>query len=630
MSVKLRVLFFVLLVAPAVYAQAPFTIVSGASYQSTIAPDSLASIFGTNLAQATASATLDANGQLPTELAATRVEVDGKAAALIYVSPSQINFVVPGDLASGTINVIIRSTNGGATRGSTVAVAQAAPGIFSSDASGRGPGAILNAINFRPAPFLTVTGDTRTRLAVYSTGVRHAKKVTAQAVDIQGNRFDLVVEFSGAAPGFFGLDQVNVVLPPDLDGAGVVSLTLTADDTVSNTVTFEMASLSPGALQLAGVTLTPSTVIGGQTMTATVFLNGLARFGGFPVTLRSTNLAAVVPALVTIPEGKASAQVTVTTTSVITPQTGSLIAQAQGVSFTADFVIDVANQTQLSSVTVAPSSVLGGRNLSGAIVLTAPAPAPGLSVAIASDSDTVRPPATVTVPAGQTGATFTIPTSPVTSVVNAKITATLRAVTASASVQLLPPMSLSLDLAATVGGGMVNGTVLLGEPAPVGGALILLSTSNATLAQVPVSVLIPAGQSTGTFTVTTLTVTVSGTVIITANYLGITQTANLTVTTLPAPVLSGLTTSPTQIIGGTTAQGLITLAAPAGPGGERVNLQTSLFLVAQVPGFVSVPQGFTTANFTIQTNPVINTQAVVITAILGGVSKSTVLTITAR
>src|SRR5262245_350510 len=289
MNVKPRYLLLILLLARAVSAQSSITVVSGASYQSTIAPDSLATVFGTNLAQSTASASLDANGQLPTELAATRVEVDGKAASLIYVSSTQINFVVPGDLSSGTSTVIVRSTGSGATTGGSVTIAQSAPGIFSSDASGRGPGAILNGINFQPAPFLTATGDVRTRLAVYSTGVRHAKTVTAQAVDIGGNRFDLAVEFSGAAPGFFGLDQVNVVLLPDLDGAGVVSLTLTADGTASNTVTFEMASLPAAALQLTGIVLNPAAVVGGQTMTATVLLNGLARFGGFPVALRSTN-----------------------------------------------------------------------------------------------------------------------------------------------------------------------------------------------------------------------------------------------------------------------------------------------------------------------------------------------------
>ena len=81
---------------------AEFLVVNAASYGNAIAPDSLATIFGSNLAPATASATLDANGQLPTELASIRVEFNGVAAPLFYVSPGQINLVVPGGLTPGT------------------------------------------------------------------------------------------------------------------------------------------------------------------------------------------------------------------------------------------------------------------------------------------------------------------------------------------------------------------------------------------------------------------------------------------------------------------------------------------------------------------------------------------------
>jgi len=95
--------------------------------------------------------------------------------------------------------------------------------------------------------------DQRTRLAVYATGLRYAgnsshdpsivnvaANVGANARDAAGNSYNLTVEYAGPAPGYFGLDQVNVVLPPDLDGAGVVSLSLTAEDNTSNVVTFLM------------------------------------------------------------------------------------------------------------------------------------------------------------------------------------------------------------------------------------------------------------------------------------------------------------------------------------------------------------------------------------------------------
>ena len=94
--------------------------------------------------------------------------------------------------------------------------------------------------------------DLRTRLAIYCTGVRYAgnptqdpsvtnvaANVTAQGMDTAGNQYSFTVEYAGASdPSFPGLDQVNIVLPAQLDGAGVVSLALTAENTTSNAVTF--------------------------------------------------------------------------------------------------------------------------------------------------------------------------------------------------------------------------------------------------------------------------------------------------------------------------------------------------------------------------------------------------------
>jgi hypothetical protein len=70
--------------------------------------------------------------------------------------------------------------------------------------------------------------------------------VTAQAQDTAGT-YSLTVEYAGAAPGFFGLDQVNLVLPPDLDRAGTVSLSLAADGSAANVVTFQMNAMAQSA-----------------------------------------------------------------------------------------------------------------------------------------------------------------------------------------------------------------------------------------------------------------------------------------------------------------------------------------------------------------------------------------------
>jgi len=239
----------------------------------------------------------------------------------------------------------------------------------------------------------------------------------------------------------------------------------------------------------------------------------------------------------------------------------------------------------------------------------------------------VRPPATVNVPFNQSSATFTIGTAAVTTEVNATITATLGRTASTAKLKLLPPMTLSLESASVAGGGMVNGAVTLGDPAPITGAVILLSSNDATIARLPSAITISSGLTAGDFTITTTAVNSARTVTISASYQGLMQLASLSVTPPVAPALSGLTVSPDHVTGGTSAQGTITLTAPAGFGGMRVDLQSTSLLLAQVPGFVIVPQGSTNFLFSIPTTRVITPQAVTITASAGGVSKSAVLTV---
>jgi hypothetical protein len=95
-------------------------------------------------------------------------------------------------------------------------------------------------------------------------------------------------------------------------------------------------------------------------------------------------------------------------------------------SSTRSFTPQVATTTapSLSSVSLAPTSVVGGSSATGTVTLTAAAPAGGLAVALADDSAAVTVPAGVTVAAGQTSATFTATTSTVTAQTTATITVT--------------------------------------------------------------------------------------------------------------------------------------------------------------------------------------------------------------
>ncbi len=625
------VILLTFLAAPAAFTQSTsLAVVNAASYGRTIAPDSLATIFGGNLAQTTALATLDANGELPTELASTSVEINGVLAALVYVSPGQINLVVPGGLTPGTATVLIRSTTSGLTKSGNALVVASAPGVFTSDASGAGPGAILNAVTYLPAPFLVQTpengqgnpADTRTRIAVYGTGLRYADSVTAQAHGTAGN-YPLTVEYAGAAPGYFGLDQVNLVLPPDLDGAGTVSLSLAADGSAANVVTLQVNLMPQSALQLATLALSPAYLNAGDSAALTVGLNGVARTGGFLVGLRSNNPAALVAQVITIPQGKASAQTTVSTSAVNAVQGVTINAQAGGVTQSASLEIDPANTVQLAALSVSRASILGGKNLTGTVTLSSNAPPAGVNIVLTSDNEKVRlPAAPVAVGFARSSVDFAIATLAVTSAQTVTLTAALGHSTVSATLHLLPPLQLTLDASAVVGGNSVSGTVTMADPAPVGGANVSVNSGDGTVGGA--RVIIPTGQTSQTFTLTTSAVTAARTVSITAIYAGASQTVLLTVNPPAAVTLFSLTISPDHVTGGNNTQATVTLTGPAGFGGVRVDLQSSSPGTAASPPFAIIPLGQSSAGFTITTRA---PGVVTFTATAGGVKKTATLTV---
>jgi hypothetical protein len=103
---------------------------------------------------------------------------------------------------------------------------------------------------------------------------------------------------------------------------------------------------------------------------------------------------------------------------------------------------------------------------------------------------------------------------------------------ATYTIQLLPTLnSLTLNPSTVVGGllGSSTGTVTLSGPAPSGGVVVSLSTSNSSVARVPVSVTVPAGATSATFTVNTSIVLISTTVTISSSCNGTTKSARLVV-----------------------------------------------------------------------------------------------------
>lgn len=216
-----------LLGASASFAQ--MSIVNGASFApgQPVAPGSFASMFGQNLCGQTAFGNWVAPGQLPTSLGGCSVSVNGTPAMMHYVSPDQINFIMPENLGPGMANVAVNSGSG-VHMGSAM-IAQGAPGIFAMNGMGMGTGAMLNGMMWTPGPFSATTNGQTTAVSLYVTGLDLSSK---PAVSIGGVPAEVL--WYGNAPGYAGLQQININLPAGVAGTGRAPVTVTSNGTTSN------------------------------------------------------------------------------------------------------------------------------------------------------------------------------------------------------------------------------------------------------------------------------------------------------------------------------------------------------------------------------------------------------------
>ena len=189
--------------------------------------------------------------------------------------------------------------------------------------------------------------------------------------------------------------------------------------------------------------------------------------------------------------------------------------------------------------------------------------------------------------------------------------------------------SLSLNPATVIGGAANStATVMLNGPAPSGGASVALSSSNASAATVPLSVMIAANSTSATFPVTSLAVTSSTTSVIAATLNG--SVVNATLAVNPAATgLASLTLNPTTVVGGAAnSTGTVTLNGYAPQGGTVVTLSSSNSSAATAGASVTVQANATSATFTVTTLSVTSSASVVVTAAFSSNnSKTTTLTV---
>lgn len=189
--------------------------------------------------------------------------------------------------------------------------------------------------------------------------------------------------------------------------------------------------------------------------------------------------------------------------------------------------------------------------------------------------------------------------------------------------------SLTLNPSSVPGGNPSTGKIILSAPAPSGGTVVNLSSSNTSLATVPPSLTVPSGAGAAAFQITTTASASSAQVTISATTGGATLAAALTVTPqqAPGPVLTALVLNPASIVGGSPASGAVTLSAPAPSGGALVSLSSSNSSVVTVPASVTVPVGATSAAFSVSTAAVAAPTPVTVSASFAGVTQNASTTI---
>jgi uncharacterized protein (TIGR03437 family) len=197
-----------------------------------VAPGSIISIFGSNFANAGTNAT---SVPLATSLGSASVSINGVAAPLFYVSPTQINAQVPFEVQPGPATLTV-TTASGTSSSAAFTVSAAAPGIFVV----QNPDGSLNSAS-NPASAGSV-------VTVYLTGIGPVDNAVADGASASSmpvsnatlrssvtvNGVPATTQFVGLTPGAVALAQANVALPSGV--SGTVPLQITIGGVPSNSV----------------------------------------------------------------------------------------------------------------------------------------------------------------------------------------------------------------------------------------------------------------------------------------------------------------------------------------------------------------------------------------------------------
>ncbi len=226
-------------------------VLNGASYKAQVAPGSIADVFGTFFLT---SSSTDTDVPLVTSLQNLSFQFSGGTLAPLYfVSGGQVNLQVPWELAGQSTATLAATLNGTTGATQTVNVAAFAPAIFTLSAQGTGPGAILDSSYHLVNSSNPATAGTTTIL-IYCTGlgaVSENQPATGAAASLDPTKLaptatlptvtiggvTASASFSGLAPGYVGLYQVNALVPAGVAAGSAVPVTISIGSVTSNTAT---------------------------------------------------------------------------------------------------------------------------------------------------------------------------------------------------------------------------------------------------------------------------------------------------------------------------------------------------------------------------------------------------------
>jgi uncharacterized protein (TIGR03437 family) len=232
--------------------------VSSASFTGTeFASEQLVTAFGTDLAIETASA---ATTTLPTTLAGTQVRVTDsrgqeRLASLLFVSPVQVNYLLPAELATGVATVTVTSGDGHQSS-ALIQIADAAPSLLTANADGSGvASAVVLRIRadgsqqyeavavfdesrqrFVAAPIAPAGDGEQLYLVLFGTGLGRAGGSFTARFSGGGDPLDAPVSYAGRQGELTGVEQINVRLPQALAGRGEIGVELLIAGKASNRV----------------------------------------------------------------------------------------------------------------------------------------------------------------------------------------------------------------------------------------------------------------------------------------------------------------------------------------------------------------------------------------------------------